>query len=99
MIEDRTVGIKSREIYEAPAAWILHIAHKELENLVLDRETQYFKKIVSFKYSQLVYQGLWFSQLKKSLDSLIEITQKKVTGKITLKLYKGNIIIAKRNFR
>ncbi|MFH1503981.1 MAG: argininosuccinate synthase, partial [Candidatus Omnitrophota bacterium] len=58
LVEDRTIGIKSREIYEAPAAWILYTAHKELENLVLDRETQYFKKIVSLKYSQLVYQGL-----------------------------------------
>ncbi|MFH1505343.1 MAG: argininosuccinate synthase, partial [Candidatus Omnitrophota bacterium] len=56
-----------------------------------------FKKIVSLKYSQLVYQGLWFSQLKKSLDSLIETTQQRVTGKITLKLYKGNIIISKRS--
>jgi len=97
LVEDRTVGIKSREIYEAPAAWILYTAHKELENLVLDRETQYFKKLISLKYSQLVYQGVWFSQLKKSLDCAVDSTQERVSGKITLKLYKGNIIISKRS--
>jgi len=97
LIEDRTVGIKSREVYEAPAAWILYTAHKELENLVLDRETQYFKKLISLQYSQLVYQGVWFSKLKKSLDSAIDSTQERVSGKITLKLYKGNIIISKRS--
>jgi len=97
LVEDRVVGIKSREIYEAPAAWILHTAHKELESLVLDRETLYFKEIVSLKYSQLVYQGLWFSTLKKSLDNFVDKTQNAVSGKITLKLCKGNIIIAKRS--
>ena len=97
LIEDRVVGIKSREVYEAPAAWILYIAHKELESLVLDRETLYFKELISLKYSQLVYQGLWFSTLKKSLDNFVDGTQNKVSGKITLKLCKGNIIIAKRN--
>jgi argininosuccinate synthase len=97
LIEDRTVGIKSREVYEAPAAWILHIAHKELEALTLDRETLYFKDIVSLKYAQLVYQGLWFTHLKDSLDAFIQKTQSVVTGDITLKLYKGNCIIAKRS--
>ena len=97
LVEDRVVGIKSREIYEAPAAWILYAAHQELENLVLDRETLYFKKIVALKYAQLAYSGLWFSSLKKSLDGFVIETQKKVSGKITLKLCKGNIIIAKRS--
>jgi len=97
LVEDRLVGIKSREVYEAPAAWILYTAHKELESLVLDRETLYFKEAVSLKYSQLVYQGLWFSTLKKSLDNFIAETQGVVSGKITLKLCKGNIIIAKRS--
>lgn len=96
LIEDRVVGIKSREIYEAPAAWILYTAHRELESLTLDRETFSFKEIVSLKYAQLVYQGLWFTDLRKSLDSLIEETQKFVTGTVGLKLYKGNIIILKR---
>ena len=97
LIEDRTVGIKSREVYEAPAAWILHIAHKELEALTLDKETLDFKDIVSLKYAQLVYQGLWFTHLKDSLDAFVKRTQNMVTGEITLKLYKGNCIIAKRS--
>lgn len=97
LVEDRVIGIKSREIYEAPAAWILHTAHKELESLVLDRETLYLKEVVALNYSRLVYQGFWFSTLKKSLDRFIEETQKKVSGKVTLKLCKGNIIISKRS--
>ncbi len=96
LVEDRTVGIKSREVYEAPAGWILHTAHKELESLTLDKDSRYFKQVLSLRYAQLVYQGLWFSKLKAALDSLIEKTQIRVTGKIRLKLYKGNIIIAKR---
>ncbi len=97
LVEDRVVGIKSREIYEAPAAWILHTALRELEGLVLDKETLYFKKIASLKYARLVYEGLWFSVFKRSLDAFTAEIQKRVCGKITLKLYKGNIIIAKRN--
>jgi len=96
LVEDRTVGIKSREVYEAPAAWILLAAHQELESLVLEKETLYFKELVSLKYSQLIYQGLWFTRIKDSLDAFIEKTQEKVTGSITLKLYKGNIIVSKR---
>jgi argininosuccinate synthase len=95
-VENRTVGIKSREIYEAPAAWILFNAHKELEKVVLDKDTLSFKEIVSLQYSQMVYQGLWFSSLKESLDVFIEKTQEKVTGEITLKLFKGNIILSGR---
>lgn len=96
LVEDRTVGIKSREVYEAPAAWILYTAHKELESLVLDKETIYTKQLLALKYAQLVYQGLWFSKLKTALDGFTKDTQAKVTGKIKLKLYKGNIIISKR---
>lgn len=95
-IEDRVVGIKSREIYEAPAAWILYTAHKELEAVTLDKETIAFKEIIGQKYSQIVYQGLWFTSLRQSFDAFIDETQKYVTGKIVLKLYKGNIIVAKR---
>lgn len=97
LVEDRTIGIKSREVYEAPAAWILHFAHNELESLVLDKETLYFKQMVALKYAQLVYQGLWFTKIKESLDSFVETTQKNVSGKITLKLYKGNISVASRH--
>lgn len=97
MVENRLVGIKSREIYEAPAALMLHTAHKELESLVLDRELLHFKQIVSLKYSELIYYGLWYSALKGSLDKFIENTQKNVTGSVRLKLYKGNCIVAGRS--
>jgi argininosuccinate synthase len=96
LIEDRVVGIKSREIYEAPGAWILLKAHKELESLVLDGEIRQFKELVACKYAQLVYQGLWFTNLREALANFVNSTQKRVTGKISLKLYKGNITVAKR---
>ena len=92
LVENRLVGIKSREIYEAPAATILYIAHKELESLVLDRELAHFKEIVSLKFSELVYYGLWYSPLKEALDSFVDSTQRHVTGSIRLKLFKGNCI-------
>lgn len=97
MIEDRLVGIKSREIYEAPAAVILHTAHNEIEKLVFSRELYEFKKIVSIRYSQLVYFGQWFSELKKCLDKFVEETQKYVCGKVRIKLYKGNCIVVGRS--
>jgi len=97
LIEDRVVGIKSREIYEAPAAWILIYAHKELENLTLDKDLLFFKEFVSNKYAQLIYQGLWFTNLREALDAFIEKTQNRVSGTITLRLYKGNIITVKRS--
>ncbi len=92
LVENRLVGIKSREVYEAPAATILYIVHKELESLVLDRELAHFKEIVSLKYSELVYYGLWYSPLKEALDSFVNSTQKHVTGSIKLKLFKGSCI-------
>lgn len=96
LVENRLVGIKSREIYEAPAATILHIAHKELESLVLDRECAHFKEIVSLKYSELVYYGLWYSSLKDALDQFVDSTQKYVTGTVKLKLFKGNCVAVGR---
>ena len=96
LVENRLVGIKSREIYEAPAATILHTAHKELESLVLDRELAHFKEIVSLKYSELVYYGLWDSPLKEALDGFVNSTQKHVTGSIKLKLFKGNCVAVGR---
>lgn len=96
LVENRLVGIKSREIYEAPAATILFTAHKELEALVLDRELAHFKEIVSLKYAEMVYYGLWFSDLKTSLDSFVNTTQKHVTGTIRLKLFKGNCVVVGR---
>jgi argininosuccinate synthase len=92
LVENRLVGIKSREIYEAPAATILYSAHKELESMVLDRELAHFKEIVSLKYSELVYYGLWYSPLKNALDKFVDSTQKHVTGSIKLKLFKGSCV-------
>ena len=96
LVENRLVGIKSREIYEAPAATILHTAHKELECLVLDRELAHFKEIISLRYSELVYNGLWYSPLKQALDAFVESTQKNVTGSIKLKLFKGSCVAVSR---
>ena len=97
LIENRLIGIKSREIYEAPAATILYTAHKELESLVLDRELIHFKEIISLKYSELVYYGLWYSPLKEALDSFVSSTQRYVTGTVRLKLFKGSCIAVTRN--
>jgi len=96
MVEDRLVGIKSREIYEAPAATILHKALDALENLTLDRETYQFKQTISPKYAQLVYYGLWHSQLKESLDVFMDKVQECTTGEVTVKLHKGNCTIVSR---
>jgi argininosuccinate synthase len=96
LVENRLVGIKSREIYEAPAATILYTSHKELESLVLDRECAHFKEIVSLKYSELVYYGLWYSSLKEALDSFVSSTQKHITGSIKLKLFKGSCVAVAR---
>ena len=86
LIENRLVGIKSREIYEAPAACVLLEAHAELERLVFDRDFLHFKKGLSDKYSELVYYGLWFSPLKEALDSFFMRHQRLVTGKVKIKL-------------
>ncbi len=96
MVENRLVGIKSREIYEFPAATCLYAAHKDLECLCLDRELLHFKQSLESKYAELVYYGLWYSQLKKSLDAFIKETQKNVTGTVRLKLYKGNCTVVGR---
>ncbi len=96
MMENRLVGIKSREIYECPAGTILTAAHRELEALTLDRETMHFKQQVELKYSELIYYGLWYSDLKKALDSFLDATQENVTGHVRMKLYKGSCVIAGR---
>ncbi|MFH1247900.1 MAG: argininosuccinate synthase [Candidatus Omnitrophota bacterium] len=96
LVENRLVGIKSREVYEAPAATILHTAHKELESLVLDRDLAHYKQIIALKYAELIYYGLWYSPLKEALDGFINSTQKHVTGSVKLKLYKGNCVAVGR---
>ncbi len=88
MIENRLVGIKSRETYEAPAATILIQAHRDLESLVLDRELLHYKEGISQKYAELVYYGLWFTPLREALDVFVEKTQKRVTGTVRVKLRK-----------
>jgi len=96
LVENRLVGIKSREIYEAPAATVLHFAHKELERLTLDKPVWDVKEQLAVEYANLVYNGLWFSPLKKALDAFITETQKTVTGTVRVKLFKGSTIIAGR---
>jgi argininosuccinate synthase len=96
LVENRLVGIKSREIYEAPGAWILYHAHKDIESLVLDRELLHFKEIIALKYAELVYYGLWFTPLKKALDAFINSTQKQVTGVAKVKLLKGVASVVSR---
>jgi argininosuccinate synthase len=91
LVENRVIGIKSREIYEAPAAVILHHAHTELERLILDKETFRFKQQVAIKYANLIYDGLWFSPLFESLTAFVDSTQKNITGNVTIELYKGTI--------
>lgn len=96
MIENRLVGMKSRGVYEAPAAAVLYAAHQELESLALDRDTLHYKQQLSHKFAELAYYGQWFSPLMESLLAFVEDTQRYVTGSVKLKLYKGNIIPAAR---
>ncbi|MDH7508525.1 MAG: argininosuccinate synthase [Methanomassiliicoccales archaeon] len=88
-IEDRLVGIKSREVYECPAATVLIKAHQDLEKLVLPKDLLNFKRIIEQRYAELAYEGLWFSPLKEALDAFIDKTQEYVTGNVRVKLYKG----------
>lgn len=90
MVENRLVGMKSRGVYETPGGTLLHLAHQNLESLTLDRATTEYKNIVSIKYAQLVYDGLWFTPLKEALDAFIDKTQETCTGVVKMKLYKGN---------
>ena len=97
MIEDRVVGIKSREIYEAPGLLLLIKAHKELESLTLNPDVLDFKNLVEKKWGQLVYQGFWFGPLKQALDGFIDSTQTSVNGKVKIRLHKGNAIVIGRS--
>lgn len=94
MVENRLVGIKSRGVYETPGGTLLYEAHRELERLVLDRDTLHYKDQLSLKYAELVYDGKWFTPLREALDAFVSVTQENVTGKVRLKLYKGNIMPA-----
>lgn len=92
--ENRLVGMKSRGVYENPGGAILYYAHRELEYLTLDRATLHYKEQVAIRYAELVYDGMWFSQLREALAAFVDKTQECVTGTVRLKLYKGNIISA-----
>jgi len=94
MVENRLVGMKSRGVYETPGGTVLYAAHRELELLTLDRETLHYKEGVSSKFAELVYFGLWYTPLRESLSAFVDKTQETVTGKVKLKLYKGNCMPA-----
>jgi argininosuccinate synthase len=96
MIESRVVGIKSREVYEAPAASMLLEAHQELERMTLDRQLLQFKQGVSVAYAELIYAGLWETPLKAALDAFVAATQRRVTGTVRLTLFKGHCQVVGR---
>ncbi len=95
-VENRLVGIKSREVYEAPAALALIKAHQDLEDMTLDRDLAHYKYLVEQKYSEMIYYGLWFSPLRDALDAFINETQKVVNGVVRLKFYKGSCKVVGR---
>ena len=96
IVEDRLVGIKSREVYEAPGAIALIAAHEELENLTLERDVNRYKRKLEADWAELVYEGLWFSGLKRSMDAFIDDTQKYVSGEIRLQLQGGRAVVTGR---
>jgi argininosuccinate synthase len=93
ILENRMVGLKSRGIYETPGGSIMYYAHSELERMVLEKEVQNYKDLISKQYAELIYKGQWFSGLKEAFDSFIDKTQENVTGKVKINLYKGNISV------
>jgi len=96
LVENRLVGMKSRGAYETPGGTLLITAHRELERLTVDRETAHFAQTLSVRYAELVYNGLWFSQLRESLDGFFNVAQQRVTGSVGLKLWKGTLNVTKR---
>jgi argininosuccinate synthase len=93
MVENRLVGMKSRGVYEAPGATLLYAAHRELEGLVLDRDTLHAKLLVAPKMAELIYNGLWYTPLREALSAFVASTQRHMTGSVRLKLYKGGVIV------
>ena len=96
MVENRLVGIKSRGAYETPGGTLLVTAHRELESLCLDRETAHYQQILSLRYAEMVYYGMWFTPLRESLDAFFTNSQHRVTGSVGLSLFKGNVSVASR---
>ncbi|MGE5605334.1 MAG: argininosuccinate synthase [Bacteroidota bacterium] len=91
IVENRLVGMKSRGVYETPGGTILYEAHHGLETITLDRDTLHYKQMLAGRYAELVYNGQWFTPLKKAMDAFVDETQKMVTGSVKVKLYKGNV--------
>jgi argininosuccinate synthase len=89
LVENRLVGMKSRGVYETPGGAILMAAHDCLESLTLDRETLHYKQQIALRYAELVYYGLWFTQLRQALDAFVDVTQRNVSGEVRMKLFKG----------
>jgi argininosuccinate synthase len=96
LVENRLVGIKSRGAYETPGGTLLVTAHRELETLCIDRETAHYSETLSLRYAELVYYGAWFTPQREALDAYFTEAQKRVTGTVGLKLYKGNVTVTKR---
>ncbi len=96
LVENRLVGIKSREIYEAPAAVVVHLAHRELEGLVMPRDLERIKRDLGVTYADMVYNGLWYSPVRDAIDAFVAKTQEKVTGSVRLKLFKGTCRVVGR---
>lgn len=96
LVENRLVGMKSRGVYETPGGTLLYTAHRELESLVLDKETLRAKDRIAIDYADLVYNGRWFTPVREAYDAFVRVTQRNMTGDVRLKLYKGNIIVAGR---
>lgn len=96
IVENRLVGIKSRGVYETPGCTILHIAHRDLESITIERDLQHYKDEVSIRYARLIYNGQWFSPEREALQTMIDESQKSVNGSVKLKLYKGNATVIGR---
>jgi argininosuccinate synthase len=96
LVENRLVGIKSRGAYETPGGTLLVTAHRELEALCLDRETSHYAQMLSLRYAELVYYGLWFTELRRAMDAFFGSIEQRVTGSVGLRLYKGNVTVTHR---
>jgi argininosuccinate synthase len=96
LVEDRLVGMKSRGVYETPGGTLLYTAHSELEQLILDRRTLAAKDSIAPRYADLVYEGRWWTTEREAYDAFVNVTQERVTGGVTLRLYKGNVTVVGR---
>ena len=96
IVENRLVGMKSRGVYETPGGAVLYAAHQKLEEITLDKETAHYKAQVAMKFGDLVYNGQWYTPLRKALSAFVDSTQETVTGDVKLKLYKGCLLYTSR---